>query len=350
VVSSRAGLISLITVGLLLAGCSDGTSVMVKVAATSGPAPEDMLLSVALNAPPRTKKMAITTLPAEVLVLVPDGVERVTATLTGSAAGVAFTKTGSVQTVAHQQRTIQINLDNEGGPDLAPPSDLAPAPDLGGDDLAKPPLALGNAVPLTLQMGQVSTTVDVGLERLLVLAVYWNWNMATISVSDSVGNDWKMAPVYSNPVTTCANSNGAQVQIWYAENVKRGKTTVTAVETPGMNPFGAFLLVYSGVALENALEAESGAAANMASNAMAVPSLTTTHDNDLLVAVFEDVKHSGTMVPGEGFRADIIDSSAYSMIEDNIGVARGVHAIGGNLPSGVSDTCWVGAAAAFRSR
>jgi hypothetical protein len=325
---------------------------MVKVDAPSGAAAENLMLSVALSTPPHSRKEAIATLPAQVLILVPDGAARLTATLTGTFGGAAFARTGSIDTVPHQQRSMEIMLDGVVGSDLAVGPDLASAPsDLAAvHDLAEPPLALTNTLHLPLQANQVSTTVEVGAGQLLLLAVYWNWNAATIGVSDTAGNTWKMAPVYSNPVATCANSNGSQVQLWYVENSKAGKTTITAVETPGNNPLGAFLLVYSGVALENALEAQSGAAANTASNAMAVPSLTAAHDGDLMVALFEDSKNGGTMVAGDGFRADVVDTGAYAMIEDAVGVAKGAHAIGATLPSGTSDGCWVGAAAVFKGR
>ena len=113
---------------------------------------------------------------------------------------------------------------------------------------------------------------------------------------------------------------------------------------------GAFLLLYSGVALSNALETQSGAATNTASNLMAVPALKTSGDGDLVVAVFNDAAGDGAMMAGDGYTAVIVDQSYIAMIEESVGVAPGMHAVTGKEPNGVSDGCWVGAAAAFKKR
>jgi hypothetical protein len=339
----------LVAVALSLGGCNSGTWVLVQMTAASGLAPTNMHLTATVTGQ-APRQLAIASLPDTVQLLAPDRAVQVTATLTGTLAGVPFTKSGAIETVPHQKRTLTLALDSTvgGAPDLAPP-----APDLASPDLnlgPPPPLALVNAMQLPQMAKQVTTTITLGGGELTLLAVYWNENGATVSVSDTANNEWRMGPVYSNALTTCSFNSGTQMQLWYIENSKQGQTTITATGTPGKNPMAAFLLVYTGVALTFAEETRSGATPSMPSNAMELPALNTTGTEDLIVAAFADSQPNGVMQAGNGFRADIIDQGFIGMVEDVVGVAPGMHPVSASLPSGISDGCWVGAAAAFKRR
>jgi hypothetical protein len=348
-------LAALVVLALPLASCTPGTWIIVHVSAAAGVVATDMHLTITLDTPPSTRQTAIQQLPHDTPVLLPDRAIKLTATLTGTLAGAPFTRSATIESVPRQQRTLNLEVGGAAPPDMAPLFDLGADQDLGGDhegsDLAgSTPLGLANALTLTGTAPTLTGAVPVAAGQLLLLAVYWNQNLAMISVSDTLGQSWKMMPEYSNPITTCSNQAGSQLQLWYAENAKPGMMTVTVTEGPGSNPMGAFLLLYSGVALSNALETQSGAATNTASNLMAVPALKTSGDGDLVVAVFNDAAGDGAMMAGDGYTAVIVDQSYIAMIEESVGVAPGMHAVTGKEPNGVSDGCWVGAAAAFKKR
>jgi hypothetical protein len=334
---------------LPLAACTSGTWVVVHMTATSGLVLANLQLTVGIEGH-ASREVAIAALPDDRQVLMPDRVQQLTATLTGTIAGQPFSVRGATESVVHQKRTLNLYVNAVSPPDLGTARDLAVS-DLTTNDLVPlPPLALVNTVPLPETNKQVSTTVNLNGGELVLLAVYWNNNTATMTVSDTAQNTWRMGPIYSNPVTTCSASNGTQLQFWVSENSKPGMTTISAVESTDVNTMGAFLLIYSGVALSSAEEVRSGGVATMATMTMEIPPLKTTGAEDLIVAAFADALPNGVMQEGAGFRADSVDKTFSAMIEDAVGVGPGVHPVRATLPTGDSDSCWVGAAVAFRRR
>ncbi len=198
----------------------------------------------------------------------------------------------------------------------------------------------GSAATVTYSIAQLQGD-------LLIAGVYWHESPDTVTLTDQLGLVWTSLPI-AEVSTGCTNSDGnsTDVQIWYAQITTSGANQIQLAQTSGVNPLGAFLVEYSGV--EPIVDAQVTGVAPAAGSAMQIPQLTTT-TTDLLVAVFNDTLGSGSMTPGSGWTAEGRDLGFYTLVEDRV-EAPGTYTPDGTLPSGKSDACWAGAAAAFAAR
>jgi hypothetical protein len=121
------------------------------------------------------------------------------------------------------------------------------------------------------------------------------------------------------------------------------------VTVSGVGNHGLFLLQYE-VPASAMFDAQSGQVAASASNVATAGSLSLAGPYDLVVAVFEDTMGGGQMAPGQGFTGRGYDQTAYATAIDNLPVARRAGAVSAtvSLPMGMADTCWAGAAVAFK--
>jgi hypothetical protein len=200
--------------------------------------------------------------------------------------------------------------------------------------------------------GAQTVALNESGQDLLVVAVYWNDNVATVTVSDSLGNAWQAVPAESNS-SLCGSSQGTQAQLWYAPSIQAGSNTVTIRKSPSDDlPVGAFVLEYAQVATTAALDSHSGQVAAVASNEMTTGTLTLQGTSDLVVALFADTLGGGAMMAGSGYRAVSADDQFYSMVADNLphGAGPGSATATATLPGDASDLCWTATAAAFRAR
>ena len=203
-----------------------------------------------------------------------------------------------------------------------------------------------NVAPGYVQATSNSATLTENTGDLLVIGTYWNNNAATVTVTDSIGNVIQKVPQQG----THAN----QVQIWYEQNIKGGSNTVTVTQSTGTMPLGIFLVEYSGIRPDMALEASIGQNAPSASNLESTGTVTTTCP-DLVVGLFNDSTGSGTMTPGGGWVGRAWDTGFYTMIEDNLplgSVSGGQVNAMANLPLLVnatySDAFWAATEVAFK--
>jgi hypothetical protein len=193
-----------------------------------------------------------------------------------------------------------------------------------------------------------SVMIDLTAGHLVVAAVYWDQTPNTVTLADTAGLTWTAAPKYEIPAV-CGGSTGnaTGAQLYYAQVSSPVMTTVTVSQTSGAQPLGVMLVEYAGLAMTNVVEAESGQVAPSASNAMFVPSFTTTRDT-MVVVFFNETLGSGTMTEGSGYTARARITGFPNMYEDAL-LPPGMYIPSGALPAGQTDACWVGDAIALRT-
>jgi hypothetical protein len=187
--------------------------------------------------------------------------------------------------------------------------------------------------------------MPVSAGRLLVAATYSNAGTQAEAVADTLGNTWTSATEYNN-AQPCFEGHGTQAQIWYAVAKASGSDQVTV---SGTGNHGLFLVEYE-VPANAMFDAQSGQVAASPSNVATAGSLSLTGPYDLVVAVFEDTSGMGQMVPGQGFTGRGYDDTAYAIVVDNLPVARVAGPVSAtvSLAMGMTDSCWAGAAVAFK--
>ncbi|MGH7283711.1 MAG: hypothetical protein ACRELY_19470 [Polyangiaceae bacterium] len=179
---------------------------------------------------------------------------------------------------------------------------------------------------------------------LLVAGVFWNMPATQFTVSDSADNIWNSADAQEE------SAGGANVQIWYALDVKAGALTVTAAPIAsvdaGTGGAEMFVLEYSGVRAKDVAAEAFGAM----ETAFDVP-VTTTSPGDVVVGLFSGYNSASNNAPGagNGFVAEQGDPVHTVIFEDN---APGYAAPLGKLDvtatsPAPSFTTWAGMAVTF---
>ena len=193
-----------------------------------------------------------------------------------------------------------------------------------------------------------SATVNETAGDLIVVAVYWNADSATISVSDTKGNTYLNLPEQNLP----GAGWGTQVQIFYAQNVAGGSNTVTVTQSTGAHAIGFYLVEYSGIRTSGALDSSVGQVAPSTTNTMSTGNMSTSGCRDVVVALFNDTSFaSGQMSAGAGFTPRAMDNGFISMVEDDApGIGPGTINPTATLPSSTKTQSWAATAAAFKSK
>jgi hypothetical protein len=196
-----------------------------------------------------------------------------------------------------------------------------------------------------------SVKVDIALTagNFAVVATYWDQSPDTVALVDTAGLAWTPLPI-QQIVASCGGGTGnaTGVRLWYAQVTATAMDQITVEQTSGTQPLGAFVLEYAGIATADVVDAASGQLAPAASTTASVPALRAT-GTDVIVAFFGDTISMGSWMPGDGYTAVARDTGFPNLIEDAI-VPPGTYMPDATLPPGHNDPCWVGTAAAFRTR
>jgi hypothetical protein len=171
--------------------------------------------------------------------------------------------------------------------------------------------------------------------NLIVAYVVWD-NAGTVSVSDSQGNAYRTA----GGRTRWDAGGGYSAQLFYAEDVKGGATTVRARFGRSTTAFGIlYVQEYSGVARTAALD--GARAAKGVGTAMDSGAVTTTNAHDLLVGAGASVGAVTSGGPGYTVR-----STAYgNLVEDRVVTSSGSYSATATHTGGN----WVMQVAAFKA-
>lgn len=219
---------------------------------------------------------------------------------------------------------------------------------IGFDQLAKAALV---QVQAPGYQSAASMTVDIALTagNFVVVATYWDQSPDTVALVDTAGLAWTPLAI-QEIVASCGGGTGnaTGARLWYAQVTATAMDKITVAQTSGTQPLGAFVLEYAGIATADAVDAASGRLAPTASTTASVPALKTM-GTDVIVAFFGDTISMGSWTPGDGYTALARDAGFPNLIEDAI-VPPGTYMPDAGLPPGHNDPCWVGTAAAFRTR
>lgn len=222
----------------------------------------------------------------------------------------------------------------EGGPDASP--------DRGAFKLVQ----TVTASIVGANVAQAQATIAAG--DVVVVAAYTGFVGSTLT--DARTQSWTSAAKASNTIGGC---NGPTVQLYYAVNAKGGNDTVSLAQTAdatGERPLGFFLLEYAREAGATAPASDGAVASGStgASNVMTTPSVTPSHDADLVVGLFADSNGGGVMGAGPKFQSLAVDSMFYAMVEDRGSPPAGASLDAtATLPVGVMDACWSSAVLAL---
>jgi hypothetical protein len=217
---------------------------------------------------------------------------------------------------------------------------------------------LADATPAALVQVQApgyqsatGVTVEIALTagNFAVVATYWNQVPDMVALVDTTGLAWTPLAI-QEIVASCGGGTGnaTGARLWYAQVTATAMDQITVEQTSGTQPLGAFVLEYAGIATADAVDAASGQLAPAASANASVPAFTTT-GTDVIVAFFGDTLGMGSWTPGDGYTAEARDTGFPNLIEDAI-MPPGTYIPDAMLPPGHNDPCWVGTAAAFRTR
>ena len=141
---------------------------------------------------------------------------------------------------------------------------------------------------------------------LIVAFVRMSSTSQTVSVTDDAGN------VYADAVTQGQSTDGHQIHIWYARNIKAGANSVTATFSSTNNH--PFLAIYEYAGLSTTAPLDKTAAAQGSSSAVSVgPTATTASANELIFV-------------GAGFPnawvGTVTSGSSYTLQQQDTGTSR----------------------------
>jgi methionine-rich copper-binding protein CopC len=192
-------------------------------------------------------------------------------------------------------------------------------------------------------VSSVSVAFPVGntAANLIVAFVRASTTTQTITLSDSAGN------TYSQAVNQAQTTDGHQIAIFYAPNIKAGANTVTATFSASNNhPFLA-IYEYSGLSTTNPLD-RTAAAQGTTAAASSGATATTTAANELVFAGLGLPSSSTTTVTaGSGFaleQQDTRSTGSRAASEDQLVSATGTYA--GSFTLGAADN-WSAVVATF---
>jgi hypothetical protein len=204
------------------------------------------------------------------------------------------------------------------------------------------------ATPGFVHATSMTIPVTLSPDDLAVVGVYWNQMTDPVTVGDTAGIAWQGGVEQAIDVG-CNAGRGTQARLWYASVTAAGSDEITVAQGTSTTPLGVYFADYSGVDPASPLAAQTGAIASAnPSNTMSAGTLTTPRDA-VIVALFNDSNGTGVMVPGADFALIGIDTSFFSMLEEQL-ASSGTYGVDGALPVGRADSCWVATAAAFAAR
>jgi len=157
--------------------------------------------------------------------------------------------------------------------------------------------------------------------NLIVVLVRMSSTSQTVTITDSAGNS------YVDAVSQAQTSDGHQVHILYAKNIKAGANTVTATFSATNNHPWLAIYEYSGLSTTNPLDRTAhaqGSSASPNSGASAI----TTNANELVFAAAGFVNnYAGTATAGSGYTLQQQDTgTSRAVTETTIVASTGTYA------------------------
>jgi hypothetical protein len=156
--------------------------------------------------------------------------------------------------------------------------------------------------------------------NLIVAFVRMSTTSQTVSLSDTAGN------LYNTAATQAQSSDGSQIQLLYAANIKGGANTVTAAFSSTNNhPFLA-IYEYSGLSSSSPLDKTAAAQGSSSTPNSGSTAATASADELVFAGLGLPVSSSATVSPGSGFtleQQDAIANSSRAATEDLLATASG---------------------------
>src|SRR4029077_7370981 len=130
--------------------------------------------------------------------------------------------------------------------------------------------------------------------NLIVVSVRMSSTPQTVTITDSTGNS------YVDAVSQAQTSDGHQVHIFYAKNIKAGANTVTATFSATNNHPWLAIYEYSGLSTTNPLDRTAHAQGSSASPNSGASAITSSANELVFAAAGFPNNYGGTATAGGG--------------------------------------------------
>jgi Putative Ig domain/Bacterial Ig domain len=230
---------------------------------------------------PYTWSVAVGTLPAGLTLASSTGVISGTPTGTGTSSFTVKVTDGASQT-ASKALSLTVNAGGSGG---------------GGIGLVQANALQGSAVTSLAATFPAGNTAG----NLIIAFVRMSTTSQTVALTDLLGN------VYTDAVTQAQTTDGHQVHIFYAKNIKAGANTVKASFSGSNNHPWLAIYEYRGLSVTAPLD-QTAHAQGSSSTPNSGPTPTTLSANELIF--------SGVALPS-GYAGTATAGSGYTMVEQD---------------------------------
>jgi len=139
---------------------------------------------------------------------------------------------------------------------------------------------------------------------LIVVSVRMSSTSQTVTITDSTGNS------YVDAVSQAQSSDGHQVHIFYAKNIKAGANTVTATFSATNNHPWLAIYEYSGLSTTNPLDQTAHAQGSSASANSGASAITSSANELVFAAAGFPNSYGGTATAGGGYTLQQQDTGA----------------------------------------
>ena len=157
--------------------------------------------------------------------------------------------------------------------------------------------------------------------NLIVVSVRMSSTSQTVTITDSAGNS------YVDAVSQAQTSDGHQVHILYAKNIKAGANTVTATFSATNNHPWLAIYEYSGLSTANPLDRTAHAQGSSASPNSGASAITTTANELVFAAAGFVNNYAGTATVGSGYTLQQQDTgTSRAATETTIVTSTGTYA------------------------
>jgi hypothetical protein len=157
--------------------------------------------------------------------------------------------------------------------------------------------------------------------NLIVVSVRMSSTSQTVTITDSTGNP------YVDAVSQAQTSDGHQVHIFYAKNIKVGANTVTATFSATNNHPWLAIYEYSGLSTANPLDRTAHAQGSSASPNSGASAITTNAHELVFAAAGFPNSYAGTATAGGGYTLQQQDTgTSRAATETSIVTSTGAYA------------------------
>jgi hypothetical protein len=159
--------------------------------------------------------------------------------------------------------------------------------------------------------------------NLIVAFVRMSTTSQTVTLSDTAGN------LYSTAVSQAQSSDGSQIQLFYATNIKGGANTVKATFSSANNhPFLA-IYEYSGLSTNSPLDKTAAAQGSSSTPSSGSTAATASADELVFAGLGLPTSSSATVNPGAGYtleQQDAVANNSRAATEDLLAAASSNYA------------------------